>query len=93
MSGKYKVFLSNKSKKRYLKLDDATTEKVNDLFAVLEDNPVPFRQYDLVKLKGIKNVYRIRIFSYRIIYFVCFSENIIRVLKIDIRQDNTYSKL
>lgn len=93
LSGKYKIVLSSKSKKRYLILDEATTEKVNALFEVLEDNPVPFKQYDLVKLKGMKSVYRIRIFNYRIIYSVISSEDLIRVLKIDVRQDNTYSKL
>jgi len=42
-------------------------EKLRNLFEALKSNPLPFREYDLKKLKGTENFYRIRIGGIRII--------------------------
>jgi len=40
------------------------------LFEVLQQNPLPVRYFDLKKIAGERNTYRIRIGPYRIIYAV-----------------------
>jgi len=50
------------------KLDGKMKSKLGAIFKVLKIDPLPFREYDLKKLKGTKNFYRVRIGKIRIIY-------------------------
>jgi len=57
-------------------------EKFIEIFQTLKRNPIPFREYDTVKLKGYKNVYRVRVGKLRIIYQVKWVEREIVILVI-----------
>lgn len=49
-------------------LDTKLKNKLKVFFETLKLNSVPFREYDLKKLRGMKNFYRVRIGKIRIIY-------------------------
>jgi len=64
----YELKPSKDSIKFIKKLNPKLKEKLRNLFETLKSNPLPFREYDLKKLKGTENFYRIRIGSIRVIY-------------------------
>jgi len=37
---------------------------------ILETNPVPWREWDVRKLKGFENTYKICLDNYRVIYWI-----------------------
>ncbi len=81
----YSIYLSNQAKK-FLSTCDATVRKrIEELFEVLIENPLPLHDYDIVKVKGLKKGYRIRLGTIRIIIELNLGENEINVLKIDKR--------
>ena len=66
------------AKRRVLKvleeLDRERRKRFEEVFSILKKNPIPFRELDVVKLKGYENTYRIRIGDYRIVYEVLWDE-------------------
>ena len=86
----FSVRVSNKAEKQVRDLDSKMRERVITLFKVLEESPVPARQYDLLKLGGKQDSYRIRLSSYRVLYTVFPNEKIVRIVKVERRTDNTY---
>jgi mRNA interferase RelE/StbE len=64
----YELKPSKDSIKFVKRLDVKLKNKLEALFKILKLNPLPFKEYDLKKLKGTKNFYRIRIGKIRIIY-------------------------
>jgi len=44
------------------------------LFKILKSNPIPYKKYDVAKLKGYRNTYRIRLGKLRVIYEVDWAE-------------------
>ncbi len=55
-------------------------ERLTELFEVLRRNPVPFREFDVVKLKGYRDTYRVRLGKLRVIYKVDWSQRVITIL-------------
>ncbi len=49
-------------------------------------NPIPWKESDIKKLEGEKNLYRVRIGNYRIFYFIDKQNKIIKVLDIETRE-------
>jgi len=45
-------------------------DKIKEAITVLKNDPVPFRKFDVAKLKGYENLYPIRIGNLRIVYKV-----------------------
>ncbi|MCL5011711.1 MAG: type II toxin-antitoxin system RelE/ParE family toxin [Candidatus Marsarchaeota archaeon] len=86
----FSVKLSNKAEKQTLKLEPSIRSRVDELFTILESKPIPTADYDLKKIKGEENTYRIRLSSYRVLYKLFWDEKIIRVIKVEKRSDNTY---
>ncbi len=55
-------------------------ERLTELLTVLKQNPVPFREFDVVKLKGFRDTYRVRLGKLRVIYKVDWSQRVITIL-------------
>jgi len=51
----------------------------------LAQNPAPVLQYDVKKLKGLKDTYRIRIGDIRIEYYIAWESRRIGVLAVEFR--------
>jgi mRNA interferase RelE/StbE len=64
----YKVILTNRAAKSYEHLPQETKHRVSEVLDALNETPVPFKSFDVSKLKGFGDTYRIRIGDWRIIY-------------------------
>ena len=86
-------FGNNRAKKDYEKLEEKIRIRVNELCEVLKDVPVPFKIYDVRKVAGEENMFRIRIGKYRVVYKVVEAESKIRILEIKLKDEETYKQL
>lgn len=83
---KYTIFLSSrKVEKQFYTLPKNIKDKITEKILSLESNPHPWGSVQLVK-----NVFRIRIGNYRIIYEVFNNERKIVITKIVKRDEKTY---
>jgi len=83
-----------KIKKKAFEFLSVLKEKgeIRKLLLLLKDNPVPVKSMDVSKLKGMKNVYRIRVGKIRIVYEVNWSEKLILIHRASFRK-GAYSHL
>jgi len=66
----FKVEAKKRTLKALKKLSEERKDKIKEAITVLKNDPVPFRKFDVAKLKGYENLYRIRIGNLRIVYEV-----------------------
>ena len=85
--GSYQLKIKRSAEKELANLDVDTVIAINERILILRNNPFPS---GYKKLKGFKNLYRIRVGNYRIIYSVQHDILIIEILKIAHRK-NVYS--
>ncbi len=55
------------------------------LMEILKISPIPTEHFDIKKLKGFENVFRVRIGEYRLIYALLKEDKIIKVIKLEPR--------
>ncbi len=82
----FRVIVSNAVRKGAKKMPREMKEKVLELLDILESTPIPVDNYDIKKMKGLKNTYRIRIGDYRVVYQVDFSNKVVSLVKIEKRE-------
>ena len=82
----FELFFSNKAKKEIKRLDKYYLKRITELFGVLLSDPTPSEFYDLKKLSGSDNEYRIRIGKIRIIYEVDWITKRIKVWEVTPRE-------
>lgn len=90
MSHLFELILTNKARKQFKKLDTAMRGRVEELFNVLQLKPVPAEEYDLKKIAGELDTYRVRLSSFRVIYRVYWANKVVGVAKIERRSETTY---
>jgi len=66
----FKVEAKRKALKILKKLGRERRNKIRELIVSLKSDPIPFRKFDVAKLRGYENAYRIRIGDLRIVYEV-----------------------
>ncbi len=66
-------------------LPSSHLRKFSELLEILKVNPIPWKSFDVRKIKGIEDTYRVRIGDYRVIYFIDKASKTIHILKFDIR--------
>lgn len=81
---KYQLKIKKSAGKELAELPLESILKIKELILILDDNPYPS---GYKKLKGFKNLYRIRSGTYRIIYSVEHNLLVIEILKIAHRKD------
>lgn len=74
-------------KKLTSKIQSNNFYKLRDAIRSLKKNPKP---YGLKKIKGMEDVYRIRVGNHRIIYKLYDKNNLVLLLKVVRRDENTY---
>ncbi|MCX6656166.1 MAG: type II toxin-antitoxin system RelE/ParE family toxin, partial [Candidatus Bathyarchaeota archaeon] len=52
----------------------------------LESDPIPYRDFDVAKLKGADDAYRVRIGDTRLVYVVDWRSNCITITRIEPRE-------
>jgi len=65
---------------------NAYKQRILTFLDVLARDPIPYETYDIKKLKGFENVYRVRFGSYRLIYAINEKEGTIKILKVAPRE-------
>ena len=70
----FKVEAKKRTLKILKRLSGERKNKIKDVITALKSDPIPFRNFDVAKLKGYENTYRIRIGDLRIVYEVNWDE-------------------
>jgi mRNA interferase RelE/StbE len=81
----FEVQLKKNSEKFLFQINEKVRAKIIEILRTLEINPIPFRQYDVRKLKGFENRFRIRKGKIRIVYEVLPEEFKVIVWDINFR--------
>lgn len=76
------VRASKKAGKSALKMPEHYRKRISELIIALETNPVPTEFYDVGRMEGLVDHYRIRIGDIRIIYHISWDAKEIEILKI-----------
>jgi len=63
---KYKIQVSKKCKKFFIKRTSKEREKINTKLEQLKQNPINNPNLDISKVTGFENIFRLRINDYRI---------------------------
>ena len=86
----FEIFLSNAALKSINNLDRKVVGRIKAALLALKTSPLPINEYDIKKLAGEVDTYRLRISKYRIVYDIDWDNKVITVLKIDKRDEKTY---
>lgn len=70
----FKLKIKKRALKSIEKLSKKEKQQLKVLFEKLKSEPIPSRDYDVVKLRGLQNHFRIRIGTLRIVYEVLWEE-------------------
>ena len=81
----FSVVVHKKVKKELKHLQKAHLKKFAEIMEILRTKPVPWKEFDVRKIEGEKNTYRIRIGDFRVIYFIDKEDRTIHVLKLERR--------
>ena len=88
----FEVIVSNRARKSAKSVPREIRVKIAEILDILENEPIPVEKYDVKKMKGLPNTYRIRIGGYRMVYKVDFKDKLIVIVKIDTRE-KVYKKI
>ena len=82
----FTVTISNKASRKFKKIPQQYLVRIKELLVTLRENPIPTTIFDVAKIKGAKDTFRIRIGDIRIIYSVSWKDRHVYVLVIDWRE-------
>jgi len=88
----FEIRFSNQAEKAINKCDKKLKRRLKEFFETLKQNPVPAKEYDLKKIAGEEDTYRIRLSRFRTTYTIYWKQKIIRVIKIARRKESTYKR-
>ena len=81
----FRVIVAPRARKSSKKMPAHYKERIIEIIEVLGRNPVPSELYDVTKLSGRYDTYRIRAGSIRISYVVAWNSNEIHISEIEWR--------
>jgi len=81
----FEIVISNKALKNIEDLPKSYIKKLDKIFKYLKKNPKPWRFFDLRKIEGLEDVYRIRLGKIRIIYKIFWKDRKIFIMKVEYR--------
>lgn len=79
------VKAKGKALKKLKNFPKGIRKRIDELILILKENPLPYLKFDLAKMEGYKDTYRIRIGKVRVIYKIDFKNKIIEILDSDYR--------
>ena len=84
----FKILLHNHfiKKTKRLRLSQSYINKMESFLSILKSDPIPWKNFDIKKIEGSDNIYRVRIGIYRIFYSLDKNERIIKILDIETRE-------
>ena len=82
----FRVLIHPKVAKSLIDLPGAHQKKIAELVEILKENPVPRKNFDVRKLKGYDNRFRIRLGDFRLSYEFDKGELCVLLLKLERRR-------
>jgi mRNA interferase RelE/StbE len=82
---RFQVFFNRKAERSLFRLPKTVLASVYELVYILEEDPIPWRAWDIKSLKGRSNAYRVRLGKYRLIYNLYLDRKEIVIQKISVR--------
>lgn len=82
----FELMTSNRARKSLRHIPKHYAERAVAAFEALKQNPVPVPEYDVKKLRGMRDTYRIRIGDIRIEYEVNWEAKRINILLAEFRK-------
>jgi len=82
----YEILIHPRVAKAIKDLPKAHKIGLAELIDALKDNPAPFKRFDVKKLKGQKNRYRVRLGDFRLTYEVDKEKKVMMLLKLEKRE-------
>ena len=82
----FKVIIAKQAQKNSKNAPEHIKRKIVEVLLILRENPVPAEYYDVKKLKGLIDTYRIRLGDFRIVYEIVWDEMAVNVLYIGLRE-------
>jgi mRNA interferase RelE/StbE len=86
----FSISVGKKPAKAIRDLEPKFKQKIKDALDMLQINPWPAREYDLSKIEGLEDCFRIRIGDYRVCYHVNTDIKEITVYRFERKSDTTY---
>ena len=87
MSGRrFSVRLKRRALKSLERLPRLYLPRIIEVLDALEEDPLPYKKYDLRKLRGYEDTYRIRIGDIRLIYSIDWDSNSIIIHFVGLRE-------
>mgnify|MGYP001626303207 CR=1 FL=1 len=81
----FRIEFSSRAEKEIKKLK-MYKEKLLEALKILSIDPIPIRFYDVKKLKGLENAFRIRIGKIRMVYVIDWKNKVIIIAKVGFRE-------
>ena len=82
----FNIHLASKAQKELNSLEENYKKKVIHLLRLLQFDPIPARFYDVKKMKGLKDTFRIRVGKLRIVYSIIWQNKDILIARIGFRE-------
>ena len=82
----YEIVIHKKFIRKLREMERPSLDKIANLMEILKTDPIPWKNFDIRKIQGEKDMYRVRIGKYRLIYFVDKNTKMIHILKIETRE-------
>ncbi len=82
----FDVIVARRARKSSKKLPVDFRGKIVELLLMLRENPVPAEYYDVKKLKGFADTFRVRIGDLRVIYEISWDKCEIRIFYVGFRE-------
>jgi len=81
----FEIHFSTKAKKDLDKIEERYKRRVAEVIRILMVDPIPTRLFDVKKLAGTENAFRIRIGKIRIVYTILWKDKVILISRIGFR--------
>ncbi|MEM2098306.1 MAG: type II toxin-antitoxin system RelE/ParE family toxin [Candidatus Bathyarchaeia archaeon] len=82
----FTITIAKQAQRSSKKLPEHIKRRIVELLLILRENPVPAEYYDVKKLKGLADSYRIRIGDFRIVYEIVWDKAAVNILYIGPRE-------
>ena len=82
----FNVTIAKQAQKGSKKLPVQAKRRIIELLLILRENPVPAQYYDVKKMKGLVDTYRIRLGDFRVVYEISWAKTAVNVLNIGPRE-------
>lgn len=82
----FRIVIHPKVIRKISKLPKSHQKKTADLIEILKISPIPYKRFDIKKIRGFDNIFRVRFGDYRLVYEIDKEEKTIFILKLEKRE-------